>query len=294
MPRYTSAGATRGQPTLAPGDPPPTQGKITRLMIRPVRRLSLVCALVAVLLGTGCVSAPPLETALRAPAPAPVIRFGVDTFAFPNEVRSKNHGKPDLFAHWCFVMVRAVTQFHRFARFDPAGPRLSSNEYVERVSRVTARPPWDPASPPAERVAIPGYASLYEFSRAEEPAVKAGLGGRFWTWIHWTNWRVVFPMPGAQQEGVVRETLEELHARRPVQWLVTNFPIPELNHTVLAYDYRVVEGGAVEFWVYDPNDPAAPGTIRFDRAEQRFWATRVHDTAVGPIRAFRMYYGPFL
>jgi hypothetical protein len=56
----------------------------------------------------------------------------------------------------------------------------------------------------------------------------------------------------------------------------------------------VVEGGAVEFWVYDPNDPAAPGTLRFDRAEQRFWATRVHDTAVGPIRAFRMYYGPFL
>ena len=25
--------------------------------------------------------------------------------------------------------------------------------------------------------------------------VKAGLVGRIWTWVHWTNWRVVFPFP---------------------------------------------------------------------------------------------------
>jgi len=124
--------------------------------------------------------------------------------------------------------------------------------------------------------------------------VKAGLGGRFWTWIHWTNSRVIHPVTRGQQEGVARETVAELQAGRPVQWLVTNLPAFELNHTVLAYDYRAIGDDAVEFIVYDPNDPTTPGLIRFDRRARRFWSTRVYDTSVGPIRAFRMYYSPLL
>ena len=258
-------------------------------MSTPALRLVIALALMS----AGCVSAPPLASAVRAALPAPALRFGVDTLAFPNESRSKNPGKPDLYANWCFVMVRAVTQFHRFARFDPSAPPLSPEAYTERVRAVTARPPWDPPLPLDDRIAIPGYASLHDLSRAEERAVKAGLDGRVVTWIHWTNWRVVFPMPGAQQEGVARETVAELQAGRPVQWLITNFPTVELNHTALVYDYRV-DGRAVEFIVYDPNDPASPGVIRFDAEERRFWSTRVWDTSVGPIRAFRMYYSPLL
>jgi hypothetical protein len=250
--------------------------------------------LVVLLLGAGCVSAPPLRTALTVPAPTPAIRFGVDTFAFPNESRSKNQGKPDLYANWCFVMARAVTQFHRFARFEPAAPRISTEEYAERVRRVTSRAPWRAPLPAKERIVIPGYASLYEFSRDDTAAVKAGMNGRLWTWIHWTNWRVGFPMPRAEQEGVARETLAELQAGRLVQWLVTNFPTVEMNHTVIVYDYRVEEGRAVDFTVYDPNDPSAPGLVRFDVAERRFWSTRIYDTMVGPMRAFRMYYQPLL
>ncbi len=258
-------------------------------------RMAGACVSIAVVLLTaGCVSAPPLDTLLRVAAPPPAIRFGVDTLAFRNESRSKNRGKPELYANWCFVMVRAVTQFHRFARFDPSAPRLSPDEYVERVRRVHARAPWRQPLPPDDRIVIPGYASLYDFSQAEEAVVKAGLGGRWWTWIHWTNWRVVFPMPRAQQEAVARETLNELREGRPLQWLVTNLPTIELNHTVLVYDYRVANRQAVEFIVYDPNDPTAPGVIRFDSQDRRFWSTRVYDTSVGPIRAFRMYYGPLL
>lgn len=247
-----------------------------------------------VLLGTGCASAPLLESVRGAPPPVPVIRLGVDTFAFANEGRSKNRGKPDLYANWCFVMVRAVTQFHRFARFDPAGPRLTPDGYAERVRQIISRAPWEDALPPDDRTVIPGYGSLYEFSGAEERAVKAGLGGRFWTWVHWTNWRTVFPMPGAQQERVARQTMAEIQAGRPVQWLVTNFPTVELNHTLLAFDYRVGNDEVVEFSVYDPNDPSAPGIVRFDPVERRFWSTRVFDTSVGPIRAFRMYHTPLL
>ena len=242
----------------------------------------------------GCATAPPLDVSLQAPAPPSAILFGVDTLAFRNESRSKNPGKPDLYANWCFVMVRAVTQFHRFARFDPLAARVAAEEYTRRVREITARAPWHPALPPDDRIVIPGYSSLFEFSRVQQAAVKAGLGGRFWTWIHWTNSRVAAPVTRGQQERVFRETLAELRAGRPVQWLVTNFPTPELNHTVLAYDYRAVGDEAVDFTVYDPNDPSAPGVIRFDRKARRFWSTRVYDTSVGPIRAFRMYYGPFL
>ena len=250
--------------------------------------------LVLALLLSGCASVVPLDTALHRPVPPPLIRFGVDTFAFPNESRSKNEGKPDLYANYCFVMARAVTQFHRFARFDPTGPHLSVQAYTARVERVTAYSPWHDPLPDNERVVIPGYASLYEFSADQETAVKAGLPGRFWTWVHWTNWRVVFPFPGWHQERVASQTLSELQAGRLVQFLVTNFPAWELNHTVVVYDYRIGDNGSVEFLVYDPNDPYVPGVITFDPAERRFVATHLFDTTPGAIRAFRMYYWPLL
>ena len=256
----------------------------------PAPRLLVACVLLA-----GCASVAPLDRQVRAPVPPPTIRFGVDTFSFPNESRAKNEGKPDLYANYCFVMARAINQFQRFARFDPAAPRLTEAAYEERVEQVIARPPWHDPLPADERVVIPGYASLYDFSKEEESAVKAGLNGRFWTLVHWTNWRVVFPFPRWQQERVAREAMSELQAGRSVQLLVTNFPSRwELNHTVVVYDYRIAESGAVEFEVYDPNDPHVPGRIVFDRRQQRFVATQLFDTTAGAIRAFRMYYGPLL
>lgn len=257
--------------------------------MRAAARLLLVTLAVS-----GCASAAPMDVMVRRPPAPAAIRFGLDTFAFPNESRSKNPGKPDLYANYCFVMARGVTQFHRFARFDPAAPRLSAPEYTERVRQVVARAPWEDPLPAADRVAIPGYASLYEFSREQEAAVKAGLVGRVWTLVHWTNWRVAFPFPRWHQERVAREALAELGAGRPVQFLVTNFPTWELNHTVLAYDYAVDPAGNVTFTVYDPNDPRQPGRVTFDRAERRFVASHVFDTRPGPIRAFRMYYWPLL
>jgi len=251
-------------------------------------------ATVTILFSAHWISAPPLDAALRASPPAPALRFGVDTFAFANENRTIYRGKPDLYPNWCFVMARAVTQFYRFAHFDPAAPRLTANEYTERVRHITTRATWRAPLPPDERIVIPGYGSLNEFSRAEERAVKAGLEGRFMSWIHWTNWRVVFPMPRAQQEGVARETVAELQSGRAVQWLITNLPVIELNHTVIVYGYRADNPQLIEFIIYDPNEPAVPGTIRFDARARRFWSTRLYNTSVGPIRAFRMYYSPLL
>ena len=269
-------------------------------MTRPARvlaKLAIVLtaiAAVVILVSSYWITAPALDRVLRAAPPAPAIRFGVDTFAFANENRTIYRGKPDLYPGWCFVMARAVTQFHRFARFDPAAPRLTMDEYAARVRQITTRAWWHAALPLAERIVIPGYGSLHEFSRGEERAVKAGLTARFWSWIHWTNWRVIYPMPRAHQEGVARETVAELQAGRPVQWLITNLPIIELNHTVIVYAYHANGGPLIDFTVYDPNDPGVPGTIQFDQRARRFSSTRVYNTSVGPIRAFRMYYSPLL
>lgn len=256
---------------------------------RRTRRPSAPRLVVALLLA-GCASAPPAAAPLPA-AGVPGFSFVRDTFAFANEIRAR---VPDAeYANYCFVLARGLRQFHAFARFDPRAPVLDPQGYVERVREVVNRPPWAPPLPASERVVIPGYAHLRAFSAAEVAAVKAGLGGRLSTLLHWTNWRVTFPVSGRQQEGEAAAVLAEIGAGRLVQLLVTNWPRPELNHTVVAYAYREA-AGAVELLVWDPNDPSEPGVITFARARRRFVATRLHDTEPGPIRVFRMTYGPWL
>src|SRR5260370_34766704 len=158
------------------------------------------------------------------------------------------------------------------------------------MREVVGQWPWEEPLHAADRVVIPGYASLYEFSRAEEAMVKEGMVGRFWTLVHWTNWRVVFPFPRWHQERVAREAMTELQGGRPVQLLVTNFPTWELNHTVVAYAYGLDPAGNVLFTVYDPNDPREPGRVTFDRAERRFEAGPPLHTHPPPIRALSTVY----
>jgi hypothetical protein len=253
-------------------------------------RAGLLFALIASLAACATPAAHVLTPDAGASVAAPGFDFERDAFAFPNVIRARYPaGTKDLYANYCFVLARGLRQFAQFARFDPAGPHLSHDEYVELVRQVTARPPWKPALPAGERVVIPGYAGLREFSRAEEGAVKAGLNGRWWTWVHWTNWRVGFRATPEEQEQVAQEIVDELGAGRLVQLLITNWPKIELNHTVVVYAYRM-NGPALELTVWDPNNPESPGLITFDTAERRFWATSVYDTEFGDIRAFRMYY----
>lgn len=243
------------------------------------------------LFATACASVEPVPSLVRPEhrAAVPGFSFTSDTFAFPNEIRARNPGRDDLYANYCFVLARGLRQFFAFARFDPAAPRLTPEAYTERVRAIAARMPWEQPPPADDRVVIPGYANLREFSKDQEAAVKAGLGGRFWTLVHWTNWRVTFPVTRGQQATVAREVMDELDAGHLVQLLVTNWPKPELNHSIVAYAYRAGPEGA-EFMVWDPNDPAQPGLMTFDTQASGFWANHLYDTEPGRIRAFRMYY----
>ena len=235
-----------------------------------------------------------LAVGLRRPHPGPALRFGVDTFAYRNDSRIHHRGKPDLYASRCFVLGRAVVQFQRFARFQPGAPRLAAAEYTALVQRITRRAPWRAPLPAAERVVVPGFGSLHELTREAEAAVKAGLPRRFWTFVHWTNWRIIFPLPRAQQERVAAEIIAELQAGRPVQLLITDFPRIRVNHSVLAFDFRGSDPDVVDFSVYDPNDPTVPGVIRFDRLERRYRPAPLCGVDVPYLRAFRMYCSPLL
>jgi hypothetical protein len=256
---------------------------------RPAVRVGGLLAMLALAMGCARGAALPVTAAGEVPGFSPAR----DAFAFRNDIRALDPDRPDLYANYCFVLARSVRQFHAFARFDPDLPRLTAEEYRERMRRVLARPPWEPPLPPDDRVVLPGYRNLHDFSRDHERLVKESLGGRFWTWVHWTNWRVTMPVWGRHQERVARRIVEELDRGRLVQLLVTNWPVPELNHTVVAHAYRASET-AIDFTVYDPNEPRSPWVVSFDRRRGRFWATRMFAVRPGVIRAFRMYYSPFL
>ncbi len=65
----------------------------------------------------------------------------------------------------------------------------------------------------------------------------------------------------------MHEIIDGLREGRLVQLLVTNWPKPELNHTVVAYESRPVAGG-IEFLVWDPNNPDGPGIMTWDSSAQ--------------------------
>jgi hypothetical protein len=250
---------------------------------------------VLLLLATACATTPlpPPPAAPRAATAVPGFSLAADTFAFRNEIRERNPDVENLYANYCFVLARGLRQFFAFARFDPVAARLDQEGYVQRSREVLTRPAWEPALPPADRIIIPGYANLHEFSRGQEEAVKTALGSRFWTMVHWTNWRVTFPVTRGHQAGVAHEIMQELQSGRLAQLLVTNWPKPELNHTVVAYQFQDTPEG-IEFTVWDPNDPSTPNRLTFDRQQQRFVATSLYATEPGIIRVFRMYYSPWL
>jgi hypothetical protein len=237
----------------------------------------------------GAPHAKPLPGAVGDSAPRPALRFKIDTLAFPNEIRALHPEKPDLYANWCFILARAVTQFLKFARFEPGAPRLEAAAYTALVRRVVSHWPWRAPLPPSARVAIPGFASLHALSRDEERAVKEGLGRRFWTLVHPTTWRIVYPARRSAQFRLVVATVNDLRGGRPVQLLLSDFPRLRLNHAVLAYDYRIASEDVLELFVYDPNDPTAPGVVAFDRRTARFRPAPLAGVDVPAFRVFRMY-----
>lgn len=254
-----------------------------------------------VLLGLALAACAPSGRASPLPPdrPAPRIsgrfEFGPDTFAFRNLVRAHNPERRIAFANYSILTSRAANQFFRFARFAPDQPPVTPGEYTRLTRAVMAVDTWEPPRPAGQRVVIPGYADLHAFSRVQEAPIKAGLGSNVLSIVHWRTWRVVLPLPPGHQPRVARELMQELDAGRPAVLLITNLPAPDLlNHGILAYDYRRLRSGIVEFLAYDPNDPDKPLGVHFEPESRRFWAGPLPYAPPGRIRVFRLYTSPLL
>lgn len=236
-------------------------------------------------------------------APARRFDFAVDTIAYGNDLvwdyapdgngGLAGHGRdvdPD-YARYCFVVARTVAQFFAHARFAPDEPRPDEATLRSRIREVVGSSPsrrrdaW-------ERVVIPGYASLRALSAEHEEILKAESGGWWQSYLQRGNWRMILPFPRWHQAREAERLVEALEAgEAPIVHLV-RFPRISINHAVVLYDYEESAAG-IRFLTYDPNQPDAPTTLRFDRAGRTFHFPRTHYFVGGRADVYRIYRGWF-
>jgi len=251
--------------------------------------------------------------------------FESDTSAFANELIweyqfdtatgkttfRRREPKPH-YAHRCFVLTRAARQFLYHARFDANQPTADDETCRRLVREVVSRNPRKPCSggrqtaafqktelsgflPKAatEPIVIPGYANLREFSTAREPLLKAECGGAWRSYVLRSHWRMIFPISRAHQELTAARLLPALRRNfSPIIHLV-RFPSLTINHGMILFDVAETATG-VAFSAYDPNDPARPARLTFDRATKTFSLPQNRYWAGGELNVIEIYRAWFL
>jgi hypothetical protein len=238
-----------------------------------------------------------------APAAAPThFDWRADTIAFSNDtaldydidasgrMTTRTRAKPALFSHRCFVLARAVLQFHKFARFAPAQPRATDAEYRALLLGLFRVPVWMPERGPAQRIVFPGYADLNEFSRAHETLMKVTMGAWFPTYLRVGNWRMVGPFPRFGQSNASAQLTRGLDSGKLQAVYLTRFP--KMNHCVILFDYHRLPGG-IRFDAYDPNYPNTRSWVDYDAKAQSFNFERRWFWPGGRINLMRVYISPF-
>lgn len=241
--------------------------------------------------------------AARAPAPAgTTFRFGADTFAFENEtvweyrrdpatgrLEWRRHEPRPEFSMRCGNMARAARQFRVHARFDASLPRVDDATYARLVADVLARDPRR-SVPAPDPVVVPGYPDLAAFSRDHEALVKADLGGPWASYYQRGNWRMIFPFPPWQQQAVAGDLVAALRRGELPIVHVVRYPRITVNHMLLVFDVEETPT-AIRFRTYDPNDPAAPVALVWDRASRTFEYPRTVYFLGGPVKVYPVYDG---
>jgi hypothetical protein len=250
-------------------------------------------ALVLFLFLCGCVSSRP-----AASAPARGFNFDTDTFAYANELLWTYHyeeggrtwtetrvPKPDYTLH-CFVVARAAAQFFENARFEPSYPPVDESAYrrlIRKVARSSLR------RPPAEKVSIPGYANLREFSNAREKLLKEECGSAWQSYLQRGHWRMVFPFSRKHQDRTAAHLVEAVAKGRPAVVHVARFPKLSINHALVVFRCRE-SPTEVYFEVYDPNEPAAPSVLMYRRSSRTFCMPANKYFRGGRVNVYRVYH----
>lgn len=223
-----------------------------------------------------------------------------DTFAFANETVLEYHideaghlsaelrDTPPKYAHSCFVLSRAVLQFHQFARFDPKRPRVSDAEYRRLIRAVCRIPVWSKG--PRERIVIPGFRDLHSFSLPYGRLLQENLGNWLPTYFRVGNFRMAMGHPRAGQAMAAQWLAQSLEAGRIRGVFLSRFP--HMNHALVAYAVRRGSGGDLFFDLYDPNYPGQPAHLRYVAARRSFDFERRWYFPGGQVNVMRIYISP--
>src|SRR6266404_3032128 len=171
---------------------------------RAVLSLTTACALM------GCVTTPPPAASSRH------FVFDQDTFAYANElvweyrfderghwISKPREPKPD-YTHHCFVVARSAKQFFAHARFDARRPVADAETYRRLIHQIVSIRPRREL-PDGDRVVIPGYSNLREFSRVQEKLLKAECGGAWHSYFQRGHWRMIWPFTRRHQQKLAEQ-----------------------------------------------------------------------------------------
>ena len=234
------------------------------------------------------------------PAGRPFV-FGQDHFSFTNELtwsyEFKENGQvvmraaepPPTYPLRCFPMTRLTREFFYHARFAPDLPKLEPAEYSSLAQQIAERNSRCP-SVEAERVVIPGFTNLFDFSRDRPELLREVVGGPVRSYFQRGNWRMIFPIFKPQRENTSERLSEEIREGRLPIVHVYRFPDVKLNHSILLYAVEEEEGGLL-FRAYDPNNAHRPAELRFERERGVFVFERNQYFAGGPVQVYEVYRG---
>lgn len=224
-----------------------------------------------------------------------------DTFAFANEtvfqygvdelgkLHISRREKPARYAHRCFVMSRGALQFWQFARFAPKEKRVSREDYVKLVRQLSRIPVWSNGS--RERLVIPGFRDLREFSEVMPGVLQENLGAWFPSYIRVGNYRMAMGHPRIGQAGAARWLERSIGDGKARALYLSRFP--HMNHCVVAYRMERKQNGDPRFWVYDPNYPGKAAWLDYHSEKRSFEFEPRWYFPGGQVNVMRTYISPF-
>ena len=245
-----------------------------------------------------------LTIAMLAPlAKAKPLKFPADTFSFSNELyfeyqmkpdgglvirnRKKDHGS-DAYSRHCFVLTRAILQFHNFAEFRRDLPQLSDEDYAQRIRRLSRIPVW--SSGPKEKIQFPGYPDLYSFSAAHPLVLQENLGLWWPTYLRLGNWRIVLPVPRSGQRRLAQSLKQGLDRGTVQAVFITRFR--PINHCLVVFGYRAKPIGDLVFFVCDVNQPGHLVHLHYQASDESFYFDRTWYYPGGLVNVLPLYVSP--
>ncbi|MEQ2005890.1 MAG: hypothetical protein ABMA26_03750 [Limisphaerales bacterium] len=195
--------------------------------------------------------------------------FAHDTLALPVPQPAQQEEKealadPALRGH---VDAHVARQFFLHARFEPTQRPPGTETRIALVRQVLKREASEP-SRDDQRVVIPGYANLREFSRLQGHLLRA----ESWLVCRCENRAALFTKAFGGDSGkaaTVAELVSSITANRPALVRLYRHHALQYNRSLLVFSSQA-GGSEVSFTAYDPAAPKQPVQLTFNRVSRAF------------------------